>query len=127
MFDIGWGEFFLIGVVALIVVGPKELPGLFRTVGQWTGKARAMAREFQRSLEQAANESGMDEVTKSLKALDGVNLRSPAATARNYAGKTMAGGPAAAPAAKPDAPAAAAPDPAPTPAAPPAEADKAAS
>ena len=56
MFDIGWGELFLIGVVALIVVGPKELPGLFRTVGNFTGKARGMAREFQRSLEQAANE-----------------------------------------------------------------------
>lgn len=58
MFDIGWGEFFLIGVVALIVVGPKELPGLMRTVGQYAGKARMMAREFQRTLEQAANEFG---------------------------------------------------------------------
>jgi sec-independent protein translocase protein TatB len=91
MFDIGWGEFFLIGVVALIVVGPKELPGLFRSVGQWTGKARAMAREFQRSLEQAANESGMNEVSQSLKSFEGVNLRSPAKTARNYAAKAMAG------------------------------------
>jgi sec-independent protein translocase protein TatB len=89
MFDIGWGEFFLIGIVALIVVGPKELPGLFRTVGQWTGKARAMAREFQRSLEQAANESGMNEVSQSLKSLEGVNLRSPAKTARNLATKAM--------------------------------------
>jgi sec-independent protein translocase protein TatB len=89
MFDIGWGEFFLIGVVALIVVGPKELPGLFRTVGQWTGKARGMAREFQRSLEQAANESGMNEVSQSLKSLEGVNLRSPTKTARNLATKAM--------------------------------------
>ena len=96
MFDIGWGEFFLIGVVALIVVGPKELPGLFRTVGQWTGKARAMARDFQRSLEQAANESGMDEVSRSLRSLDGVNLRSPAQTARNLAAKTVSAAAAAA-------------------------------
>jgi sec-independent protein translocase protein TatB len=90
MFDIGWGEFFLIGVVALIVVGPKELPGLFRAVGQWTGKARAMAREFQRSLEQAANESGMDEVSRSLRSLEGVNLRSPSQTVRSYAAKAVA-------------------------------------
>ena len=40
MFDVGWGELFLIGIVALIVVGPKDLPGLFRTLGQFTGRAR---------------------------------------------------------------------------------------
>jgi sec-independent protein translocase protein TatB len=88
MFDIGWGEFFLIGMVALIVVGPKELPGLFRTVGQWTGKARAMAREFQRSLEQAANESGMNEVSQSLRSLD-TGFRSPGQAARNLATKAV--------------------------------------
>jgi sec-independent protein translocase protein TatB len=120
MFDIGWGEFFLIGVVALIVVGPKELPGLFRAFGQWTGKARAMAREFQRSLEQAANESGMNEVSQSLKSLEGVNLRSPAETARGYAAKAMTGSEASPPPA-PDAPAAE-----PAPEHTPAEADKSA-
>ena len=70
MFDVGWGELFLIGIVALIVVGPKDLPGLFRSLGQLTGKARGMAREFQRSLEQAANESGMSEMQKSFRSLD---------------------------------------------------------
>ncbi len=84
MFDIGWGEMFLIGIVALIVVGPKELPALFRTVGNFTGKARAMAREFQRSMESAANEAGMSDVTKSLNALDR-NLNSATASARRYA------------------------------------------
>ena len=45
MFDIGWSEMLLIAIVALIVVGPKELPGLFRTVGQFTGKARSIDRK----------------------------------------------------------------------------------
>jgi sec-independent protein translocase protein TatB len=75
MFDIGWSELLLIGIVALIVVGPKELPGLFRTVGQFTGRARAMAREFQRSLEQAADESGLSEAAKSLNTHDKIGLK----------------------------------------------------
>lgn len=91
MFDIGWGELFLIGIVALIVVGPKELPGLFRTVGVLTGKARAMARDFQRTLEQAADESGMSEVSKSLKSLERINLTSPGEAARTYAAKAATG------------------------------------
>ncbi|PJN92711.1 twin-arginine translocase subunit TatB, partial [Amaricoccus sp. HAR-UPW-R2A-40] len=67
MFDVGWGELFLIAVVALIVVGPKDLPGLFRTLGQFTGRARAMARDFQRTLEAAADEAGVSEVQKTLR------------------------------------------------------------
>ncbi|MDX5381766.1 MAG: Sec-independent protein translocase protein TatB [Rhodobacterales bacterium] len=67
MFDLGWTELLLIGIVALIVVGPKDLPVLFRNVGRFVGKARGMAREFSRAMEDAADETGVRDVAKSLK------------------------------------------------------------
>jgi sec-independent protein translocase protein TatB len=67
MFDIGFSELMVIGVVSLIVVGPKDLPGMFRTVGRYVGKAKGMAREFQRSMEDAADASGLSDVTKDFK------------------------------------------------------------
>jgi sec-independent protein translocase protein TatB len=80
MFDLGWAELLVIGVVALIIVGPKDLPVLFRRVGEFVGKARGMAREFSRAMNDAANESGMRDVAKTFKsaanpvssAMDGV-------------------------------------------------------
>lgn len=63
-FDIGFMELLVIGVVALIVIGPKDLPNMFRTVGRYVGKAKGMAREFQRSMEDAADASGLKEATK---------------------------------------------------------------
>ncbi len=89
MFDIGWMELLLIGIVALIVVGPKELPVLFRTAGRYMGKARAMARDFQRSMEQAADESGLNEAARGLKSVEKFNVRSPGQMARKYV-KTVA-------------------------------------
>ena len=72
MFDLGWAELLVIGIVALIVVGPKDLPVLFRKVGQFVGKAKGMAREFSSAMNDAADESGVREATsglnKSLKA-----------------------------------------------------------
>lgn len=68
MFDIGWSELLVIGVVALIVVGPKDLPVMFRTLGRITGKARAMAREFSRAMDDAARESGVNDISRDLKA-----------------------------------------------------------
>ncbi|MFV2052475.1 Sec-independent protein translocase protein TatB [Aliiroseovarius sp. YM-037] len=67
MFDIGWTELLVIGIVALIVVGPKDLPGMFRTLGQFTGKAKAMARDFQRAMNEAADEAGVKDVQDTLR------------------------------------------------------------
>jgi sec-independent protein translocase protein TatB len=64
MFDIGWSEFALIAVVALIAIGPKELPGVLRTVGQWMGKARKMAAEFQSQFQEAMREAEMADLKK---------------------------------------------------------------
>src|SRR6201993_3349543 len=65
MFDIGWSEFVLIAVVALIAIGPKELPGVLRTIGHWMGKARRMAAEFQGQFQEAMREAEMADLKKS--------------------------------------------------------------
>jgi sec-independent protein translocase protein TatB len=65
MFDIGWSEFVVIAVVALIAIGPKELPGVLRMVGQWMGKARRMATEFQGQFQEAMREAEMADLKKS--------------------------------------------------------------
>jgi sec-independent protein translocase protein TatB len=64
MFEIGWGELLLIGVVALLVIGPKELPTVFRTLGQWTNKLRRMASEFQGQFQEAMREAEMADLKK---------------------------------------------------------------
>ena len=65
MFDIGWSELVVIAVVALIAIGPKELPGVLRMVGQWMGKARRMASEFQGQFNEAMREAEMADLKKS--------------------------------------------------------------
>jgi len=64
--DIGWAELAVVGVIVLIVVGPKELPRVLRSAGQWAGKARKIAREFQNSLEDMVRESELDTVKKDI-------------------------------------------------------------
>ncbi len=62
MFDIGWTELLVIAVVAVVVVGPKDLPKLMRVVGQWAGRARAMADQFKRSFDDMARQSELEEL-----------------------------------------------------------------
>src|SRR5919205_491083 len=67
LFDIGWPELLLIGVVALVVIGPKDLPRALRVAGYWVRKARTLSREFQTSVEQMIREAELDEMRQELK------------------------------------------------------------
>ena len=64
MFDIGWSELVVIGIVALIVIGPKELPGVLRALGHWMTKIRRMASEFQGQFQDAMREAEMSDLKK---------------------------------------------------------------
>ena len=66
MFGLGWGEMVVIGIVALIAIGPKELPGALRTLGQWMTKVRRMAAEFQNQFQEAMREAEMADLKKSV-------------------------------------------------------------
>src|SRR5437868_9691915 len=67
LFDIGWSELLLIGVVALIFIGPKDLPRALRIAGYWVGRARTLSREFQSSVDQMIREAELDEMREQLK------------------------------------------------------------
>ena len=69
MFDIGYSELLVIAVVALIVVGPKDLPVMLRKVGQFVGKLRGMASEFRASFDEMARQSELDELRKEVEAM----------------------------------------------------------
>jgi sec-independent protein translocase protein TatB len=75
MFDIGWSEMAIIMLVALVVIGPKDLPRLARTLGQWVAKGRSMAREFQRSLEDMAREAELDDVKREIEKVGRTNIK----------------------------------------------------
>ena len=66
-FDIGWPELMLIGAVALVVIGPKDLPAALRVAGFWLRKARTLSREFQSSVEQMIRDAELDEMRQQLK------------------------------------------------------------
>ena len=64
MFDLSWSELVVIAVVALIAIGPKELPGVLRAIGHWMGKIRRMAGEFQTQFQEAMREAEMEDLKK---------------------------------------------------------------
>ena len=95
MLDIGWSELLVVAIVAIVVVGPKELPKLMRTVGFYVGKARRASADFQRQFNEAVAESEDEEVRKNLEAIKS-NL-GPAPDLNQPIGKPLMTGPSAAP------------------------------
>ena len=85
MFDIGWSELLVIGALALIVVGPKELPGMLRTCGQYVAKARRMARDFQRTMEDAADAADLGELKDVQKSMADWNRKVGPGAPKSYA------------------------------------------
>jgi sec-independent protein translocase protein TatB len=83
MFDLGLTELLLIGIVALIIVGPKDLPVLFRRVGEFVGRMKGMAREFTSAMNDAADEAGVKDVAKTMRA-----ATNPIKTGLDKAGET---------------------------------------
>ena len=69
MLDFSWSHILILLIVALVVVGPKDLPRLMRIVGQWMGKARAMADQFRKSFDDMARQSELDELRKEIENL----------------------------------------------------------
>ncbi len=65
--DLSWSELLVVGIVALIFIGPKDLPGMFRELGRFMAKVRAMGRDFSRAMDQAAKESGVKDVANDLR------------------------------------------------------------
>jgi sec-independent protein translocase protein TatB len=106
MLELDWGKLVIIGIVALIVIGPKELPAVLRTAGQWMGKVRRMAAEFQSQFQEAMREAEMAELKKQVDQISQTasNLPShfdPIETARKEIESAIEGQPAAAPPAPP--------------------------
>ncbi len=74
MFDIGWQELFIVAVLALLVIGPKDLPRALRTMGKWVRKARVMARDFQGGLDDVMREAELDDVKNQMVSASGLDI-----------------------------------------------------
>ena len=87
LFDIGWPELMLIGIVALVVIGPKDLPRALRVAGFWVRKARTLSREFQSSIDQMIREAELEEVRQDLKKATEFDLETEIRTAVDPTGE----------------------------------------
>jgi len=74
MFDIGWSEMAVIALVALVVLGPKELPGALRAAAKWARKARSLAREFQSGVDDLIREADLDDARKAVQAVKSLDM-----------------------------------------------------
>ncbi len=79
MFDIGWQELFVVAVLAIIVVGPKDIPRAVRTLTVWLRKAKGMARDFQNGMEDIVREAELEDIRKEAEKAAGFNLEDAAA------------------------------------------------
>src|SRR5258707_2578416 len=87
MFDIGWSELLVIAVVAIVFIGPKDLPRVLRSVGRWTGQVKRMARDFQNQFNEALREAELDSVKKQVEDLGKID---PLGDVRTAMAKTNA-------------------------------------
>ena len=85
MFDISWSEILVIAVVAIVVIGPKDLPRALRTLGHWSGKIKGMAREFQNQFNEAIREAELDSVQREIEEIGKID---PVADVRAAVAKT---------------------------------------
>jgi len=74
MFDIGWIEMAVIALIALVVIGPKELPKAMRSLAKWTRKARSMAREFQSGIDDMVRDADLDDARKAVESAKSFNI-----------------------------------------------------
>lgn len=74
MFDIGWQELFILAVLAIIVIGPKDLPGAIRTIAKWIRKARSLARDLHDGLDEVVREADLDDLKKELDSPGGLDI-----------------------------------------------------
>jgi sec-independent protein translocase protein TatB len=104
MFDIGWSEMLVVGAVALVVIGPKDLPAALRQAGKWMGSVRRMAADFQGQVNQAMREAELDELRREVSDLkSGFNTVTDPVRSAGQEVKSLVESPAALPAPQPKA------------------------